>query len=436
MPPWRSAGISPPTAVTRPQRVNVVPHTHWDREWYRTVPGPPAGARRGARRPARRPRRPTPRSPTSCSTARWPRWTTTSRCGPRREAELRAHLRSGRVADGTLVHAARRVPRLGRDPRARPRARDGPGRRAGRPGGCRDGRRLPARHVRPHRPDAAAARPGRPRPRGGVARRAGRGRPDRVLVGGAGRHRGAGRVPADGLRQRRPHAGGPRRFLARLDALGRARRGPRARRPDPADERHRPPPPPARAGAAARRRDHGERGALRRAPHAPCTSTSPARPTDGLPRWRGELRSSARANLLMASPPTGSTSARPRREPSARSSRMAEPLCAAVRAGRALARAAAGPGLEGHRAQRRARLGVRLLARRGGRRGAPPLRRGPADRRWPASPGPAPRRRRAGGRRAGRGQPARPAPAAGWSRSTGPATDPSPASSCSPRPRR
>ena len=22
--------------MTRPQRVNVVPHTHWDREWYRT----------------------------------------------------------------------------------------------------------------------------------------------------------------------------------------------------------------------------------------------------------------------------------------------------------------------------------------------------------------------------------------------------------------
>ncbi len=36
MPRSPGAGFSPPNAVTRPQRVNVVPHTHWDREWYLT----------------------------------------------------------------------------------------------------------------------------------------------------------------------------------------------------------------------------------------------------------------------------------------------------------------------------------------------------------------------------------------------------------------
>ena len=39
--------------MTRPRHVAVVPHTHWDREWYEPVPGLPAQAGRHRRRPAR-----------------------------------------------------------------------------------------------------------------------------------------------------------------------------------------------------------------------------------------------------------------------------------------------------------------------------------------------------------------------------------------------
>ncbi len=46
----------------------------------------------------------------------------------------------------------------------------------------------------------------------------------------------------------------PGAFLAAARRVDRAVERPRAGRPDPADERHRPPPPPARSAAAARRR--------------------------------------------------------------------------------------------------------------------------------------------------------------------------------------
>ncbi len=98
-----------------------------------------------------------------------------------------------------LVHPDGRVPRLGRDDLAEPADGD----RAGGGLRWRDGRRVPARHVRPHRADAPDPG-GRRLPRHrGVARRALVGDQERLRVGGARRLVGAGRVSARGLRQRR-----------------------------------------------------------------------------------------------------------------------------------------------------------------------------------------------------------------------------------------
>ena len=259
MPRWPGAGFSPPSAVTRPQRVNVVPHTHWDREWYR----PFQTFRLRARGAARRPARDLDGRPALAHFLLDGQMAVVDDYLERAARAARpaaAHLAAaGPARDGPLVHAARRVPRLGRDPRARPRARaaTGPTSSAGA-----HGRRLPARHVRPHGPDAAAAAPGpaSTTPWCGAACPALSTGPAFWWEAPDGTTVRAEYLP-DRLRQRRPHAGGPGAFLARLDACGRARRGPRRRRPDPADERHRPPPPPARSAAAARRRDRGECGA-------------------------------------------------------------------------------------------------------------------------------------------------------------------------------
>ena len=70
----------------------------------------------------------------------------------------------------------------------------------------RDGRRLSARHVRPHRADAPAARAVRLRARGGVAGRAVGRRPQRVLVGGARRLEVRAEYLASGLQQWRGSA--------------------------------------------------------------------------------------------------------------------------------------------------------------------------------------------------------------------------------------
>ena len=109
-----------------------------------------------------------------------------------------------------------------------------------------------------------------------------------------------------------------------------------------------------------------------------------AAPTDGLATWSGELRSGARANLLMGWCPTGSTCAA-----SARAERAAGRGRAAVGpvpAAGPLARRPAGRGVAGRRAQRGPRLGVRLLDRRRVRRGAHPLPGGRRHRRGPGRP--------------------------------------------------
>ena len=110
-------------------------------------------------------------------------------------------------------------------------------------------------------------------------------------------------------------------------------------------------------------------------------------PTEGLERWKGELRSGFRANMLM-----GVTS---NRVDVKRMGELAERAAGATgrTPGRAVpgavgvAAAAARSGLEGDRAQLRPRLDLRLLGRRRRRRRPAPLRRGADHRHRPGGPG-------------------------------------------------
>ena len=104
--------------------------------------------------------------------------------GPARGRGAPARPGGGRAAQhGPLVHPDGRVPGLGRDDHPRPADGHRPGRRLRR---CH-GRRLPARHVRAHRPDAPDPAAGRIRARRGLARRAVGRHQDRLPVGGARR---------------------------------------------------------------------------------------------------------------------------------------------------------------------------------------------------------------------------------------------------------
>ena len=108
-----------------------------------------------------------------------------------------------------VVHVAGRVPRVrARRSSATCSSASSARRRLG--GAMR--RRLPARHVRARGPDAPAAPAVRHRRRRGVAGRPGGGRAHRLSLGRPRRQRRAGRVPAGGLRQRRP--GAARRAMA------------------------------------------------------------------------------------------------------------------------------------------------------------------------------------------------------------------------------
>ena len=180
-----------------PRKVHIVPHTHWDREWYApfqsfrlrlvdllddllpSLDADPSfvhflldgqmaviddylAVRPQARRDAAPP------------------------CGV------------GPARDRAVVHPHGRVPGVGRDDRAQLADGTRPRRGVRR----RDGGRLPARHVRSHRADAAAVAAVRLRSRGRVARRACCRRQERVLVDRARRLDGASRVPRAGLWQR------------------------------------------------------------------------------------------------------------------------------------------------------------------------------------------------------------------------------------------
>ena len=111
--------------------------------------------------------------------------------------------------------------------------------------------------------------------------------------------RGAGRVP------RRPGTatapvlpGDAKELIAQIDGWCR-RAGRPGRRPRALDERHRPPPPPGPARPGGGR---GQRPPGRLPPRGHLAGRPPRRSRPGptaLPVWTGELRSGARANLLM-----------------------------------------------------------------------------------------------------------------------------------------
>ena len=106
--------------------------------------------------------------------------------------------RGGPAEHGPVVHPDGRVPGFGRDHRAQPTDGHSARSRLRR----RHGRRVPAGHVRPHRADAADPAAGRVHGRSRLARRPVTGDEQRLRLGGAGRLRGEGRVPARRLRQR------------------------------------------------------------------------------------------------------------------------------------------------------------------------------------------------------------------------------------------
>ena len=189
-PPGSSSTVIRPVVAARhsladmtPRRIAIVPHTHWDREWYEpyqefrlnlvdmldtllpllesdaSYPVLHAGRADGGGR-------------------RLPRGAARGRGAP-------AGPGGGRPDQhGALVHPDGRVPGLGRDHHPQPADGPRPWRRLRR----RHGRRLPARHVRAHRPDAADPATGRIRPRRRLARRA---------VGRSPRPGSSGRRPTD-----------------------------------------------------------------------------------------------------------------------------------------------------------------------------------------------------------------------------------------------
>ena len=181
----------------------VVPHTHWDREWYRPVRALPAAPRSHRGRGDRGPRGRSGSIAASCSTGRPIVLEDYLEIRPEREERLRRPIQAGRIADRPLVHPARRVPRR---PRGAPSATCSS---AGRSAAVRpaDGGRLHAR-------TPSATSPQMPQIlRGfgidtsvfwrGLGDEAGR-------VGAVFRWRGpdrsvaAGRTPARELRKRRP----------------------------------------------------------------------------------------------------------------------------------------------------------------------------------------------------------------------------------------
>ena len=78
----------------------VVPHTHWDREWYRTHEAFRVRLVALVDARPRRCSRAIPTSATSRSTARPSSWTTTSRCGPHARARIEKLVREGRLLVG------------------------------------------------------------------------------------------------------------------------------------------------------------------------------------------------------------------------------------------------------------------------------------------------------------------------------------------------
>ena len=307
----------------------------------------------------------------------------------RPEAEDRLR-RAGRVrppGHGPVVRPARRVPRVGRDPRPQPAARPAPGRRLRRG----HGRRLPARHVRPRRPDAPAPAPSSASSTpssGGACRRpstaaASGGRPPTAPPCGPSTcPRATATAPACPTTPRRCSTAstssssdqgdllaGPVLWMNGTDhltapALAGPGRGRGQRAQDDVRAGH------PLAGRARGRRAH--RGPARTGP----ASCAPAPGPTCSWAWRSNRvdvkRAAAVAERALE--------------------RLAEPLAALFLPADDWPEAPARRGLARGHPQHRPRLDLRLLGRRGGRRRPPPLRRGPPDRRGPGPPGGGPLR--------------------------------------------
>ena len=165
---------------------------------------------------------------------------------------------------------------------------------------------LPARHVRPRRPDAPDPAAGRPRARRRLAGRALGDHQDRLLVGGARRVDRAGRVPPGRLQQR----GGAAR---RRQGPGAPGRGPRAGdrllppRRTAAHERLGPParPSPGSAGWSPRPTPSRTTTVFE---ITSLPSTWPPRPPRGSSAGRASCAREPGPTCSWASPPTGSTS--------------------------------------------------------------------------------------------------------------------------------
>ena len=362
----------------------------------RAVPGVPGPARPPRRRPARPPRgatRPTTRFLLDGQTVVVDDYLEVR---PEAEARLARARRRRARADRAVDGPHGRVHGVGRDHRARPAARHRT--RATQLGGAMR-RRLPPRHVRARRADAADPAPRRARARGRVAGRA-RARSIAPRSGGSapdgsrvraeylyGSYSNGRDLPADPDAAR----GAGTRLRAELGAA--ALPGGGMLLMNGSD--HLPP-----AAVVGRRRRGGERDAgtstTSRSPRSP--STSRAQPTDGLPTWCGELRSGARANVLMgvASNRVDVHQAAAAAERSARTPRRAAERAVRPARPRTRARCSTSAGAtwcSTARTTRRARA-----ARRGRRGGAGAL------------PGGAPHRRGAGPRRARRPWPTRSTP--------------------------
>ena len=276
----------------RPRHVAIVPHTHWDREWYEPyqsfrlrlvemldeliplLEGDPSYAR-------------------FLLDGQMAVVDDYLEVRPENESRIRALAAAGRLSMGPwyilmdefLVSGETIVRDLQTGIRARRRVRRG------------HGGRLPARHVRPHRPDAPDPAPGRVRARRGVARRALGHRPSafeweapdgssvraEYLTTGYGN--GAA-IPDDAkalVRRIADHETRSASFL--LDGLLFMNGTDHQRAP-------------AVAGPGGRRGERRSRTTTcSRSPR--CADYLAGAPTDGLRTWKGELRSGARADILM-----------------------------------------------------------------------------------------------------------------------------------------
>ena len=399
----RPASTGGPAAAQGGPRtiVHLVPHTHWDREWYQpfqifrmrlvdlidVLLERMAADDATALHPRRtgRDRRRLPRGP------------------PEAEPLIAPADRRGAAGDRAVADPARRVPRLGRDDRAQPRAR------LGARGGARrdDAGRVPARTCSgtSRRCPRSCGGRGSARPSSGAACR----RPSTQHVFDWTAPDGStvrDRVPGRRLRQRRVpvRRPGPARGQARrvLPPERRAFYGDRSLLAMYGTDHAVPSAQLADLVDAVNAADATVEVRMETLAGVPARRGSADRRPTGQ-QWTGELRSGARANMLM-----NVVSARvDLKAAAARAERRTGALRRA--AGRDPRRPVAGAAARARVAadgrQLGARLDLWLLPRCRGRPGPRPLRRGGADRQRDRRAGHGPDRRARRWRADRRGQP-------------------------------